>query len=125
MDARRTLILLAALALPAARGPAKDELAEAPTGRIAEKPVDCLDPYDSQSVRVVPGQAIIYGVYGKLYVNRPQDGADRLRWNDVLVTRVEAGHLCRNDPITLVDPVTRSEHAFIILGQFTPYAKPR
>lgn len=121
----RVLLLLAALALPAATSPKKDDLAEAIKGRVAGKPVNCINPHDVESTQIIPGRAIVYTAFGTKYVNQPLQGGEHLRWDDVLVQRIEGSQLCRIDSVTLLDPVTRFERNFIILGDFTPYTKPR
>ena len=123
MVSRVILGLLAALALPAASGPAKDDLAGQFSGRVAGKPVDCINPQDVQSTRIVEGHAIIYDSYGTLFVNTPLSGGDHLRWDDVLVQRIEGSQLCRIDTVGLVDPATRFQRAFVVLGDFVPYTK--
>ena len=122
---RCTPLLLAALLLTAADRPTgADALAEQVHGRVAGRSVDCIDPHDVVSVRVIDGTAIVYDELGSLYVNRPA-GAEHLRWDDVLFTRIDGAQLCRLDTIRLLDPETRGIRGFVVLGPFTPYRRAK
>ena len=93
--------------------------------RPAAPPVDCIDPREVRSTRIVDATAIVYEIGGRLYVARPSTGASRLRRDDVLVTRINGDQLCRIDTVTLVDPATRMQHGFVILGPFAVYGPRR
>lgn len=109
---------------PNPKGEAK--LAKLLEGRVAGKPVSCINLRGSDSSQIIDGTAIVYnGPGGRYYVNRPRGGADSLRYDDVLVTRTTGAQLCRTDPVTLVDSLSRFPRGFVNLGDFVPYAKPK
>ena len=115
---------LAANAAPNPKGEAK--LAKLLEGRVAGKPVSCINLRGSDSSQIIDGTAIVYnGPGGRYYVNRPRGGADSLRNDDVLFTRTIGAQLCRTDPVTLVDSLSRFPRGFVNLGDFVPYAKPK
>ncbi len=111
-------------AQPNVAGEAK--LAKRLEGRVAGKPVHCINLREAGGSEVIDGTAIVYdGPGGSLYVNRPRGGADTLRRDDVLVTRSFNAQLCNLDSVNLVDSASRSPRGFVSLGDFTPYAKPK
>lgn len=113
-----------ALAAPNPEGEAK--LAKLLDGRVAGKPVHCINLRGSDSSEVIDGTAIVYnGPGGRYYVNRPRGGAESLRRDDVLVTKTVTAQLCNTDPVTLVDSLSRFPRGFVNLGDFVPYTKPR
>ncbi|WP_420137680.1 hypothetical protein [Sphingomonas sp.] len=133
---KRYFTILPALALIGAAVPAQAvsriaqtgeaKLAEALKGRVAGTPVDCINLRNAESSQVYDGTAIVYQDGGTLYVNRPTSGADSLRRDDILVTKLwGSDRLCRIDTIRLLDQGTRFEHGWVGLGQFVPYTKPK
>jgi len=101
-------------------------LAKLVEGKVAGKPVHCINLQASDSSEIIDGVAIVYkGVGGRLYVNRPRIGADQLRRDDVLVTRTLTSQLCNTDTVNLVDSLSHFNRGFVNLGDFVPYAKPR
>ena len=79
---------------------------------------------DVQDSQVIDGTAIVYRVGGRLYVNRPEIGADSLDNDDILVTRTTTDQLCRIDTVRLIDRTSRIPRGFVGLGDFVPYTKP-
>ncbi|HEX8668608.1 MAG TPA: hypothetical protein VF727_09595 [Allosphingosinicella sp.] len=111
---------------PVLAGPPKGEakLAKALQGRVAGEPVDCLYLQDIRSSRIIDRTAIVYeGRGGKLYVNRPDAGADALDGFDVLVTHTSTGQLCDVDVVQLYDPSAQFQTGLVFLGRFVPYTK--
>lgn len=109
---------------PNAEGEAK--LAKLLEGRVAGKPVDCINLRAMDNSEIIDGTAIVYkGPGGRLYVNRPRGGADWLRSDDVLVTKTLTAQLCKVDPVTLVDSLSRFPRGFVNLGDFVPYTKAK
>ena len=94
-------------------------------GRVAGKPVDCINLRDIRSSQIIDRTAIVYQVGGKLYVNRPRGGASSLDSDDILVTNSVTSQLCRVDTVRLVDRTSRFYSGFVSLGEFVPYAKPK
>lgn len=119
-------LLAATLAAPAsaARRSPDAQLAEMLKGRVAEAPVSCITLSSVSSTVVVGGRAIVYRIGRRLYVNVPRARAETLRDDDIIVTIVNGGQLCRNDRIQPVDRGSRIPRAFLMLGDFVPYVKP-
>ncbi|KKC24671.1 hypothetical protein [Sphingomonas sp. SRS2] len=129
---RMFTLLLAAMALAptaASAAPSTDQrgearLAQALKGRVAGKPVDCINLRGINSTEIIDGTAILYRSGSRLYVNRPEGGSP-LRRDDVLVTKLSDSRLCSIDTVRLLDSSTRFQRGFVSLGKFIPYTKPR
>nr|WP_232475915.1 hypothetical protein [Sphingomonas formosensis] len=106
----------------AAAGEAK--LAKALQGRVAGKPVSCINLRDIDSSEIIDGTAILYKVGSTTYVNRPKIGADSLRWDPILVTDTHSSQLCSIDTVKLIDRSSHFYQGFVGLGDFVPYRKP-
>ncbi|MEO9130104.1 MAG: hypothetical protein ABI240_02730 [Sphingomonas sp.] len=120
------LLGVSATALAADRDNSKNEakLAAALSGRVAGKPVSCINLRDIRSSQIIDGTAIIYDTGGgKLFVNRPRTGADSLDSDDILVTKTYGSELCSLDTINLIDRGSRMQSGFVGLGEFVPYTK--
>jgi hypothetical protein len=121
--------LMAGVAMPAvaasdidARGEAK--LAKAIDGRVAGKPVSCINLRDIRSSEIIDRTAILYRTGGgRLYVNTPQIGRTSLDDDDILVTKSWGSQLCRLDSVRLFDRGARFTTGFVGLGDFVPYTK--
>lgn len=92
-------------------------------GRVAGKPVSCINLRSIQSTEIIDGTAIVYRVGSRLYVNRPS-GARQLDRDDIMVTRSIGSQLCRIDMVRLVDRTALFPTGFVNLGEFVPYTKP-
>jgi hypothetical protein len=120
------LFATTAPALAAAPNPARGEekLAKALDGRIAGKPVRCLNLRDIRSSEIIDRTAILYRTgAGRLYVNRPEIGRESLDNNDILVTRTFGSQLCSIDTVRLLDRNARFYSGFVSLGEFVPYTR--
>jgi hypothetical protein len=103
----------------------EQQLAKMVAGRVAGAPVSCIRLHDVRSSQVLDGTAIVYeGSRGRLYVNRPESGAQTLRSDDILVTKTWTDELCNVDTVRLLDQGARFERGFVGLGQFVPYDRP-
>lgn len=101
------------------------ELARAVEGRVAGKPVDCINLRDIRSSRIIDRSAIVYEVSGGTkYVNRPTSGAPSMRSGLTLVTDTHSSRLCSIDVVRLYDSTSRMELGSVGLGKFVPYSKP-
>ena len=60
-----------------------------------------------------------------LLANEMVGGAERLREDDVLVTRTFGGQICRPEIVNLVDRASRGLRGFVSLGEFVPYTIAR
>ena len=96
-------------------------------GRVAGKPVNCINSRDIRSTQIIDRTAIVYRVGSKLYVNRPRSGASSLDRDDILVTRQFGGtsQLCRIDMVQLIDRAALFPTGFVALGEFVPYSRLR
>jgi hypothetical protein len=101
------------------------ELAKALEGRIAGKPVDCIQLSDARSTRIFDHTAIVYDTGSVLYVNRPRAGTESLDQWDALVTRTSTSELCSVDTVQLFDTGARMQRGTVFLGEFVPYRRVR
>lgn len=118
----------ALMAGPAAARPRltpDEQLAKALDGRVAGKPVDCIDISRVDSSQIIEGQAILYRDGRTIYVNRPRGGAQSLDDWDILLSKPFAGRLCSIDTVTLLDRSSGFTTGFVFLGEFVPYRKPK
>ena len=103
---------------------AEARLAKALDGRVAGKPVDCINLRDIRSSEIIDRTAILYRTNGnKLYVNRPRIGGSSLDSDDILVTKTYSSQLCSLDTVRLLDRSTQFQSGFVGLGEFVPYTK--
>lgn len=125
------LALIAAIAaalLPAgaiARPTPQEKLDKLLAGRVAGAPVPCITLVGNDRSQIIAGIGIVYGQGNRLWLNRPVSGAESLREDDILVTRLPTGQLCNVDIIRLLDRVGRFERGFVNLGDFVPYTRPK
>ncbi|WP_260597895.1 DUF6491 family protein [Sphingomonas endolithica] len=124
------ILLLAPIALLAVATGADsqsrpDELARATAGRIAGKPVSCVDPRLVDGPTVVGKQTLIYRQgRGRVWVNTLPEECLGLRFNAVPVVEMLNGEMCRNDSFTPVSPGA-IPGGRCRLGSFTPYDRPK
>jgi hypothetical protein len=131
-QARHKLALAAGAALAILAGVAdarpkltgEEQLADMLKGRVAGKPVDCIDMPMVSSSTVIDKTAIVYQAGGTYYVQRPRSGADQLDSDDVLVTRLTTSQLCSIDTVQLHDRTNGFWRGFVGLDKFVPYARP-
>ena len=116
--------LVPAHAAPDRSTRAAAELARALEGRVAGKPVDCLNLRDIRSTQIIDRTAILYETNGgTLYVNTPEGGAQSLDKWDILVTDTHSSRLCDIDIVRLIDSGSHFQTGFVNLGEFVPYRK--
>jgi hypothetical protein len=113
---------LAAEARPRLTG--EEQLAKMLEGRVAGKPVNCINPAFYSSVRVFDKTAIVYESGRTMYLQRPRSGLNSLDNNAVLVTNIRGSQLCSVDIVRLQDRTTFFYRGFIGLGEFVPYTRP-
>ena len=115
-------------AIPAAeakpRLTGEEQLTKALEGRVAGKPVNCINPAFYSSSRVFERTAIVYEAGSTLYVQRPRSGAESLNRNVVLVTNIRGSQLCSVDIVQLLDNTNFFYRGFVGLGEFVPYTRP-
>ncbi len=129
-------LILAALALagcaqsPAdiARAQARDQATQAELGKqlaglTKTETKDCIDQYQSSSLKAY-GPILVYTVSNNLkYVNNTGGGCEAVERGDILVTKSPTGRLCRGDIGTTVSPSIRSQTGSCGLGSFTTYRR--
>lgn len=120
------LAAAAALAAPVQAAPRltpEQQLAKALEGRVAGKPVSCIDPRANANSQVINKTAIIYGSGHTIYLQKPAD-ARSLRDDDILVTEIRGGgQLCNLDIIRLHDRNGLFFRGFVNLEDFVPYTR--
>lgn len=114
----------AAVAQARPRLTGEEQLAEMLKGRVAGKPVDCINLQMAGSSTVIDKTAIVYQSGSTYYVQRPRVGADSLDSDDVLVTRLYSSDLCSIDTIQLHDRSSGFWRGFVGLDKFVPYTRP-
>lgn len=102
----------------------EEKLARMLEGREAGKPVSCIISSQATETRVIDKTAIVYRIGGTLYVNRPTN-ADTLDDDDILVTKLHTGQLCRLDTVQLHDRSSFFWNGFVGLQDFVPYRKAK
>jgi hypothetical protein len=114
-----------AFAAPTPKARAEANLAKALDGRVAGKPVNCIQLHDIDSTEIYDNTAILYRMLGgRVYVNRPRSGLASLDDNDILVTKSWTPELCSVDTVRLLDRTSRFPSGFVFLGEFVPYSRP-
>ena len=119
------VLLAAALPAQAARPAPEARLAKVLEGRIAGKPVDCIQLHQIQSSQIFEKTAILYKAGSTWYLNRPDAGASFLGRDDVLVTDTHSSQLCSIDIVRLLDSGSHFPSGSLGLGKFVPYTKPK
>lgn len=109
-------------AQPAEMSKGEKRLAKALEGRVAGEPVKCLDLNRITSSTIYDRTAIVYKVGSTLYVNRPKNGLNSLRSNDIMVTRTNINQICDIDTIQMRDQ-TGFMTGVVFLDTFVPYEK--
>jgi len=102
----------------------EEQLAKLLDGRVAGKPVNCINLPNVQSTRVIDKTAIVYGSGGTLYVQRPRSGASSLDSNDILFTQLTMSQLCSIDIVQIRDRNGFFFRGSVALDEFVPYTKP-
>lgn len=127
---KKATLFLAAVAMlasaPAFAGsrPTPDEqLAKILAGRVAGKPVSCIDPRSNTDTRIIDKTAIVYGSGRTIYLQQP-DNPKALNRDDILVTELRgSGQLCDIDIVRLHDRTGGWYRGFVGLNKFVPYTR--
>jgi hypothetical protein len=90
----------------------------------AGPPVSCVSMRTLQGNRSIGEGAIVFdGPPGRKWVNRPPAGCPSLEFGRALRVRTSGSQLCRNEIVTVFDPVARTEYGGCGLGDFEPYRR--
>lgn len=100
----------------------EQELAKLLEGRVAGKPVDCINLTTARSSQIIDHTAIVFDSGSVIYVNRPKD-ASSLDSDKILVTKTWGSQLCSIDVVHLRDRSTFMWSGFAALERFVPYTK--
>jgi hypothetical protein len=125
---RVVLIPIAALGLLGTAAPAaprEETLESVLAGRVAGKPVDCVDKSRIDGPQIIDAKTVIYRESGRrIWRNDLIGECPGLRPMDTLVVEIFGGQLCRNDHFRALTQGTRIPGPICRLGKFTPYDKP-
>ncbi len=96
-------------------------------GKTAGAPVSCITNASSPTTIRVSDDILLYRVSGNLvYKNELRGRCPGLaRDDDVIVSEVRGSGPCRGDIIRLVDRTSGINGPSCVLGEFTPYRRPR
>ena len=113
---------------PLQRGARQEaELRQALAGKIAGKPVDCLQSTNSGNMQIIDDNTILFHDGRRTYVQAPRGGCSPLgSGHYTLVTKSFGGMgLCRGDIARVVDLPNGMTVGSCSLDSFIPYEKPR
>jgi len=116
-----TALLLASPALAAS-----PTLESTLAGRVAGKPVDCIQlPRVRSSTTFTNPDSIVYRLSNRtIYLNQPAGGCG-FRGDPIIITRTPSTSLCRGEIISAVDRGSRIPMGSCGLGAFIPYTKAK
>ena len=101
------------------------KLAEILKGRVAGKPVSCINTWRNANLSIVDNTAIVYRDGRTIYVNRTRN-PKTLDWNDILVIkRVGSTQLCKLDQVSTIERGSGSFSGVVFLTDFVPYTLPK
>lgn len=119
------LALIGVFAATPALSSRDDELARALAGRVAGKPVDCIDASYASGPEIVDDHTLLYRDGGRrVWRNDLPAACPGLRPMDTLVVDLFGSQLCRNDHFRAVSPGSPIAGAICRMGSFTPYDTP-
>ena len=116
-------LLAGAPSLAAEKLTGEAKLAKMLEGRVAGKPTSCIPLFDARDTTVIDKTAIVYDAGGTIWVNRT-DNPRSLDSDDIMVTKLHIGQLCRLDTVELRDRSGFWFTGFVGLEDFVPYRKP-
>jgi hypothetical protein len=100
-----------------------ERLAKMLDGRVAGEPQRCISLSGIGDTTIIDKTAIVYRQGSTLWVNTPRGGAESLRDDDVLVTKLTGNQLCGIDTVQLHDRTSHMWRGFVSLGDFVPWRK--
>ncbi|WP_448503228.1 hypothetical protein [Sphingomonas sp.] len=102
---------------------AKADLARTLAGRVAGKPQTCLPVDLRDGPRIIAPDTLIYGeTRGRLWLVRAK-GCPFLRNDDIVITEVFGGRLCRNDLFRTLPRTGGIPSPVCRFGEFTPWQR--
>ena len=115
-------LVVAPVASARERMTGEQELAKILEGRVAGEPTNCLPTWRNANLRIVDGTALVYDAGRTIYVNIPQR-PETLDDDDILVTEIWGGQLCRLDHVRTIDRSGGFLTGVVFLNKFVPYRK--
>lgn len=96
-------------------------------GKVAEAPVDCINNDHATNLVRVSDDILLYRTSGRLvYKNQLKGSCPGLaRDSDIVVTETFGSKYCKGDLVRLVDRTSGIPGPTCLLGEFTPYRKPK
>ncbi len=91
-------------------------------GRVAEKPVNCINLMSSRETQIIDKTAIVFGSGNLIYVNYTRD-PKQLDSDDVMVTKLTGSELCSLDVVRMHDRSGFWSRGFVGLSDFIPYRR--
>jgi hypothetical protein len=106
---------------------AEQELSRALEGKVAQRPVSCLQTYRSGDMTVIDDGTILFRQGRTIYRNDLNGGScNQLgRGHYTLVTKQYGSGLCRGDIAQVVDLTSGVTVGSCSMGDFVPYTTPR
>lgn len=105
--------------------PHRDPLARALAGRVAGKPVQCIDHARLAGPEIIDERTILYRENGRrTWRNDLPDQCRGLRPFSTMIVEPFGSQLCRNDRFRTIEPGSSIPTAYCRLGSFTPYDRP-
>lgn len=93
-------------------------------GRVAGKPVSCINLTTARDSQIIDKTAIVYNDGNTIWVNTPKF-PNHLDDDDVMVTETHGSQLCRMDVVRMHDRSDFMYSGFVSLEDFVPYRKVR
>ena len=105
---------------------AENELRQALAGKVAGRPVDCLQSRTSGDMQIIDDNTILFREGGRTYVQAPRGGCAPLGSGTyTLVTQSFGGMgLCRGDIARVVDLQGGFTVGSCSLNEFVPFERP-
>ncbi|UAK24580.1 hypothetical protein [Sphingomonas nostoxanthinifaciens] len=120
---RAVALGLAVLAAPVMAATPDAALQKLLAGKHAEAPRRCIMPDLTAQPRIIDGRAMVYWRGRTTYDGSFKGGCSQLRADRTVITTMNNGQLCANDPARVVQAGASSGFGFCTFDGFTPYRK--
>lgn len=92
-------------------------------GLVPGAPQSCLQAYDRREMKAF-GDTLVYRGAGRMRYVTQTSGCRDVGGDNILVTRIPTGQLCRGDIATTVDRTSGFQTGGCSYGDFIPYHRP-
>ncbi len=99
------------------------QLAKLLEGRVAGKPVSCINGMPNQRMRSIDGTAYVYGSGRTIWVQRTRNPSQIDDRDALVVVRFGSSQICRFDQMTTVDRVNGFFTGVVFFEDFVPYTR--